>query len=235
MCCNVPRQQYPWSSLRVSVVVGLFGGWFPWLLGWLLLFFFSICYLLKALSLWEVSFFNIFHLFIYSYLAAPGLSGSSGDLQSLLWHEDILVAVYGIFATPRIVARQAPLSMGFFMQEYWSGLPYPLPGDLPNPGIEPRSPALQADSLPFEPLKLKLQYFGHLMGRADWVEKDPHAGKDWGQEKKWATEEEMFWWHHWLSGHEFEQTPGDSEGQRNLVCCSSWGCRVRHDLVTEQQ
>ena len=48
----------------------------------------------------------------------------------------------------RTVARQAPLSMGFSRQEYWTGLPSPPPGGLPNPGIEPRSPALQADSLP---------------------------------------------------------------------------------------
>ena len=45
------------------------------------------------------------------------------------------------------VAHQAPLSIGFFRQEYWSGLPFPSPGDLPDPGIEPRSSALQADSL----------------------------------------------------------------------------------------
>ena len=50
-------------------------------------------------------------------------------------------------ATPWTVARQAPLSMGFSRQEYWSGLPFPSPGDLPDPGIEPWSPALQADSL----------------------------------------------------------------------------------------
>ena len=48
------------------------------------------------------------------------------------------------------IARQAPLSMGFSRQEYWSELPFPFPGDLPDPGIEPRSPALQADSLPTE-------------------------------------------------------------------------------------
>ena len=53
-------------------------------------------------------------------------------------------------ATPWIVACQAPLSMGFSRQEYWSGLPFPSPGDLPVPGIEPRSPALQADSLSTE-------------------------------------------------------------------------------------
>ena len=56
-----------------------------------------------------------------------------------------------LFATPWTVAYQAPPSMGFSKQECWSGLPFPSPGDLPNPGIEPRSPALQADSLPAEP------------------------------------------------------------------------------------
>ena len=52
---------------------------------------------------------------------------------------------------PWTVAHQAPLSMGFFRQEYWSGLPFLSPGDLPNPRIKPRSPALQAVSLLFEP------------------------------------------------------------------------------------
>ena len=54
-------------------------------------------------------------------------------------------------ATPWTVAYQASPSMGFSRQEYWSGLPFPSPVDLPDPGIEPRSPALQADSLPSEP------------------------------------------------------------------------------------
>ena len=49
-------------------------------------------------------------------------------------------------ATPWAVARQAPLSMGFSRQDYWNGLPFPSPGNLPDPGIEPRSPAVQADS-----------------------------------------------------------------------------------------
>ena len=56
-----------------------------------------------------------------------------------------------LFETPWTVAYQAPLSMEFSRQEYWSGLPFPSPGDLPNPGIEPRSPTLQADTLPSEP------------------------------------------------------------------------------------
>ena len=55
-----------------------------------------------------------------------------------------------LFATPWTVAYKAPLSMGLSRQEYWSGLPFPSPGDLPDPGIEPGSPALQADSLPTE-------------------------------------------------------------------------------------
>ena len=50
--------------------------------------------------------------------------------------------------------------------------------------------------------------------------KNPDAGKDWRQEEKGATEDEMIGWDHWLSGHEFEQTLGDSEGQESLVCCS---------------
>ena len=50
--------------------------------------------------------------------------------------------------------------------------------------------------------------------------KAPDAGKDWGQEEKGAMEDEMVGWHHWLSGHEFEQTPGEDEGQGRLVCRS---------------
>ena len=56
-----------------------------------------------------------------------------------------------LFATPWTVAHQAPPSMGFSGQEYWSGLPFPSPGDLPDPGTEPRSPTLQADTLTSEP------------------------------------------------------------------------------------
>ena len=65
--------------------------------------------------------------------------------------------------------------------------------------------------------------------------KDPDAGKDWGQEEKGMIEDEMVGWPHWLNGHGFEQTPGHSEGQGRLTCCSPWGHRVRHNLVTEWQ
>jgi len=72
---------------------------------------------------------------------------------------------------------------------------------------------------------------GHLMWRADPLEKtqligmDPNARKDWGQEEKGVAEDEMVGWHHWLNGHEFEQTPGDTEGQGSLACWSWWGCK----------
>ena len=69
-------------------------------------------------------------------------------------------------------------------------------------------------------LKLKLQYFGHLMRRADSLEKTLMLG--WGQEEKRATGDEMVGWHHQLNGHEFEKTPGDG-GQGSLACCSPWG------------
>ena len=156
-----------------------------------------------------------------------------------------------LFATPRTVANQAPLSMGFSRQECWSGLPFPSPGDLPDPGIEPQSPALQADALLSEPpgkswapknwcfwtvvlektLESPLDCKGihpvHpkrdqswvFIGRTDakaktqvlwppdaksWlIGKDPDAGRDWGQEDKGTTEDEMPGWHYQLDGHEF--------------------------------
>ena len=55
--------------------------------------------------------------------------------------------------------------------------------------------------------------------------KDPDAGKDWRQEEKGMTEDEMVGWHHWLDGHEFEQAPGVGDGQGSLVFCSPWGCK----------
>ena len=67
-------------------------------------------------------------------------------------------------STPWTLALQAPLSMGFSRQEYWSGLPFPSPGDLPNPGIEPGFPALQADALPSEsPGKAQCHNTGYLI------------------------------------------------------------------------
>ena len=59
--------------------------------------------------------------------------------------------------------------------------------------------------------------------RSRFIWKDPDAGKDWGQEEKGTTEDEIVGWHYWLNGHEFEQAPGDGEGQGSLVCCRPWG------------
>ena len=71
-------------------------------------------------------------------------------------------------------------------------------------------------------LKLKLQYFGHLT--QSWlIGKDPDAGRDWEQEEKGTTEDEMDGWNHWLDGHEFEPALGVGGGQGGLVCCSQWG------------
>ena len=62
-----------------------------------------------------------------------------------------LLSCVRLFVTPWTVVYEAPPSMGFSRQEYWSGLPFPSPGDLPDPGIKPQSPALQADTLPSKP------------------------------------------------------------------------------------
>ena len=84
-----------------------------------------------------------------------------------------------LFATPWwTVAHQTPLSMGFSWQEYWSGLPFPSPGHLPNPRIEPRSPTFQENPLPFEPP-------GKPLGAGGW------GG---GLQKKWKRR--LMYQHH---------------------------------------
>ena len=80
-------------------------------------------------------------------------------------------------------------------------------------------------------LKLKLQYFGHLMQKVDSLEKTD-SGRDWGQEEKGTTEDEMAGWHHRLDGHEFGWTPGVGDGQGGLTCCDSWG---RKELDTTER
>ena len=65
------------------------------------------------------------------------------------------------------------------------------------------------------------------------VGKDSDAERDWGQEEKGMTEDEMAGWHHWLDGSESEWTPGVDNGQGGLASCDSWGCKVGHNWVTE--
>ena len=93
-------------------------------------------------------------------------------------------------------------------------------------GISP-APSCSSHFLPGLSLNKPLDTKNWLIG------KDPDAGKDWRQEKKGTTEDEMVGWHHRLDGHEFEQALGVSDGQGGLACCSPWGYRVRHNWVTE--
>ena len=71
--------------------------------------------------------------------------------------------------------------------------------------------------------------------KSQLIRKDPDDGKDWSQEEKGTTEDEMVGWHYWHKRHVFEQASGVGNGQGDLTCCSPWGRRVRHDWATEQQ
>ena len=82
---------------------------------------------------------------------------------------------------------------------------------------------------------LKLQYFGHLMQRADSLEKTLMLGKTEGMRIRRWTEDKMVGWHHRLNGHEFEQTPGEFGMHEPGILQSMASQRARHDLVTEQQ
>ena len=88
---------------------------------------------------------------------SPGQNTGVGSLSLLQifpkvkWSELNSLSHVRLFTTPWTAASQAPPSMGFSKQEYWSGVPFSSPGDLPDPGIEPRSPSLQVDTLPAKP------------------------------------------------------------------------------------
>ena len=93
--------------------------------------------------------FIIVFYFTFKYKAKHSATHGPG-IQKTMCCVCLVTQSCPTFATPQIVACQVPLSMGFSRQEYWSGLPFPSPGDLPDLGIEPRSPALQADFFPTE-------------------------------------------------------------------------------------
>ena len=84
-------------------------------------------------------------------------------------------------------------------------------------------------------MKLKLQYSGHLMQRADSLEKTLMLGKNEGKEKRGVAKDETVGWYHRLNGHEFEQTLEDGEGQGSLLCCSPWGRKESDMTQCEQQ
>ena len=161
-----------------------------------------------------------------------------------------------LFATPWTVAHQTSLSMGFPRQEYWCGFPFPSPGDLPNPGIKPTSPALQADSLPLSHLgspqhstynkkpeysleglmlQLKLQLFGRLMWRDNSLEKPLMLGKTEGRRRRGDRGRDG-----WMASL-VQRTRVWANSGRQWRTGKPGGLqfmgsqRVRHDLATEQQ
>ena len=99
--------------------------------------------------------------FLHNWIHCPPMRTSTESIsvvKMLIFHIDYFKNCkvksfirFRLFATPWTLAHQAPPSMGFSRQEYWSGLPFPSPGDLPNPGIKPRSPTLRSDVLTSEP------------------------------------------------------------------------------------
>ena len=91
-----------------------------------------------------------------------------------------------------------------------------------QPVLKESSPEYSLEGLM---LKLKLQYCGHLMQRADSLEKTLMLVKTEGTRRRGRQEFEMVGWHHWFNGHEFEQAPGVGDGQGSLVSCSPWGCK----------
>ena len=107
-----------------------------------------------------------------------------------------------------------------------------LESSLDSKEIEPVNPKGNQPEYSLERLMLKLQYFGHLKPRANSLEKNLMLQRLEGRRRMGQQRNEMAGWHHWLNGHEFEQTPGDSEGQGSLACCSPW---IGDDLVTRKQ
>ena len=83
-------------------------------------------------------------------------------------------------------------------------------------------------------LKLKLQYLWLPDVKSQLIGKDPDAGKNWRQKEKRVAEDEMIRYYLPFNGHDFEQTPGNSGGEKSLVCCSPWGLKELDKTATEQ-
>ena len=183
--------------------------------------------------------------FVNKCPSSQGCGFSSSHVWMWEVNEVKLLSRVRLFATPWTVAYQAPPSMGFSRQEYWSGVPFtvknaesqridafelwcwrrllrvPWTARKSNQSIlKEISPEYSLDGLM---LKLKLQYFGHLVGRTDCLEKTLMMGKIESRRRKGRQRMR------WLDGitHsdglEFEQAPGVGDGQGALECCSPWG------------
>ena len=138
-----------------------------------------------------------------------------------------------LFRTPWTISYQAPLSMEFSRPEYWSGLPFPSPGDLPNIGIEPGSPALQADALPSEPPGKPMISLKPTLIRLVSPAPTPMTAlklpfkssvsdldNDLNPIANSQSSSNLTYF-----GHELGQTPGDGEGLGSLACCSPCYCK----------
>ena len=119
--------------------------------------------------------------------------------------------------------------MGFSRQEYWDGLPFPPPGDFPDPGNKPTSPVSPAftgrfftTEPPGKPQELLRRLVKTLVA-------GPHPQSLWLG--RFLVRYDNLHCHHWCSGHELGQTPGGGEGQGSMACCNPWG---HHNLATEQ-
>ena len=122
------------------------------------------------------------------------------------------------FSGSHIWMRELDHKEGWALENWCFGIVVQKTSECPLKEINPEC------SLEGLMLKQKLQYFGHLMGRAYSLEKTLMLGKIEGRRRR-KRQRMRVGWHHWLNGHESEKTQGDSEGQRRLACCSSWGCK----------
>ena len=138
-------------------------------------------------------------------------------------------SVVRLFATPWTVAYQAPKSVEFSRQEYWSGLPFPSPGDFLKPGIEPRSPALQADALLSEPLGKPNENPSNLFFLILWQNSFPGGSvvKEPACQSRRCTWNSCIWKIPWRKKCQLTPVflPGESHGQRSLVGYNPWGCK----------
>ena len=152
-----------------------------------------------------------------------------------------------LLATPRTAAYQALLSMGFSRQEDWCGVPLAPKNWCFWTVVLEKTLESPLDCKEIQPVHSEDQpwdFFGRNDVKAEgpvlwpphaksWLTgKDSDARRDWRQEEKGTTEDEMPEWHHWLNGRECEWTPRVGDGQGGLTCCDSWG-RKDSD-VTEQ-
>ena len=140
------------------------------------------------------------------YFADKGPSSQDWFFQQSCM--DVRVGLYR-----KLSAKELMLLTCVVGDDFWESLG--LQGDPTQSILKEISPEYSLEELM---LKLKLQYFGHLMGRTDSLEKTLMLGKIEGRRRR----DELVGWHHWLYGHEFEQAPGVGEGQGSLACCSPW-------------